>query len=103
MNFALKYISSWLSDEQYLQWGEDFYKEYDNELMKHTGVSRADITKTWQRQYVPQQQYFIKEVQSYSKAWTAYVKRNVRKINSLYTDRFEKGKLRCEKAFQQML
>jgi hypothetical protein len=89
---------SWLSDEQYSQWGDDFYKEFDQELMRQTGVAREDIPTNWDRQGL----YFSKSVETDSKAWNSYIEKTANRVAPRPPSLLKAGFLHCEKAYQQI-
>ncbi len=95
-------VPSWLPDEKYVEWGNDFYKEYDKELMKHTGVSRADIPRDWHRQYYPQNMYFDKTVETKSEAWKKYIAKTARRLKASAQYSGNEKLIECKRSFAQI-
>jgi len=63
-------MPSWMDEQKYRQWGVDFFKVYEEELAKFTGVPRAELKD----QLVQSGRYFSKSYEVRSAAWAQHFK-----------------------------
>jgi len=61
-------MPSWMNEQKYRQWGIDFFKEYEAELSKQTGVPLAELKSDLHQSG----RYFSKEYGVKSAAWTKH-------------------------------
>ena len=61
---------SWLSPEQYSQWGNDYYKEYDKVFSELTGIPEVELRKF---KAMPSGLYFRRSIKLSENLWTKYL------------------------------
>lgn len=62
-------MPSWLSNQEYMQWGRDFFEEYESEMSKITGVPRSKLRD---QMYVSGR-YFSKNYSVNHPEWRKYL------------------------------
>jgi hypothetical protein len=95
-------VPSWLTDKQYVQWGDDFYKEYDKELTKITGTSISELPKKWERQFFPQNMYFNKEIETDSDGWKKYIAKMARSLRAGEQKSVNEKLVECNRSFARI-
>jgi hypothetical protein len=61
---------SWMSEEEYMKWGREFFEEYEQELARLTGVPRAELKE----QLYVSGRYFSKSYSVKTPAWNGFMK-----------------------------
>ncbi len=64
-------LPSWLTEEQYSAWAKDYFRVYDEEFSRLTGIPTADLAGS----YIQNGRYFLRNLNFETEATLAYLKR----------------------------